>query len=172
MLFFQACLLGVILGIIYDCFRVFRQFIPSGKIFTFFQDLLFFFTATLFTFLFLVATNHGQLRIYLIAGELLGIWLYFQSVSRIVLWLTHQIIRLLKKIFSPIIRLIQWLFCQIKKLFLFMKKHLKNICGKRFFPLKKGKRIVYNKGNDKRKGGVFLWHRKAKPEDSKGSSLR
>lgn len=172
MLFLQACLLGVLLGIIYDVFRILRQLFSCSKITIFVQDLLFFSISTLLTFLFLVATNHGQIRIYLIAGELFGIWLYFQSLSKIIIAFTHWLIILFKKLFSPIICMIKAIFSQISRFFNFLNSKIKNIFRNRFFPLKKDVRIVYNKRNGMRKGGVFSWQRKRKLKKPKESLLQ
>ncbi len=110
MVFLQSCLLGVSLGIIYDCFRVFREIVPCKKVAVFFQDLLFFAIVTLCTLVFWVGINKGQLRLYLIVGEAFGSWLYFQSISRIVFWLVCQMIHFVK-------RFLRFLFRPIKRLF-------------------------------------------------------
>lgn len=120
MIFLQACLLGVLLGMIYDCFRVFREIVPCKKTATFIQDLLFFGIVTLCTLVFWVGVNKGQLRFYLVIGEGLGAWLYFQSISRIVFWAICRVIRLIK-------RFLRFLFRPVKRLFpvfgaLFRKK--------------------------------------------------
>lgn len=169
MLFLQACLLGVALGIFYDCLRFLRESLPAGRWFLFFEDLLFCGAALLATLIFLVGANHGQLRAWCIAGELFGLWLYFQSVSRILLWGFRHLRRLTRAICRPVVRLLSAIRGKFASLFV---KVLKNIDFSRWKHLKKQCRIVYNKTDKIKKGGVFRWRRKIKPESSKGSLSR
>lgn len=168
MIFLQACLLGVLLGMIYDCFRVFREIVPCKKTATFIQDLLFFGIVTLCTLVFWVGVNKGQLRFYLVIGEGLGAWLYFQSISRIVFWAIFRVIRLIKRflrfLFRPVKRLFSRFWSFIQKKIPHWKQKKKNICEKPLSLLKKPSRIVYNKKNDTKKGRGFLWQRKGKPK--------
>ena len=71
-LFLYAGLLGVLLGAYYDVFRIIRYLTAQGKRQTFFWDLFYFFSSGVATFLFLLAANQGQMRFYLLAGELIS----------------------------------------------------------------------------------------------------
>lgn len=169
MLFLQACLLGIAFGLVYDCLRVLREALPAGKLFLFLEDLLFCGVALLATLIFLVGTNHGQLRLWYIAGELFGLWLYFQSASRLLIWCFRRLRRLIRTLFRPVWMFFRTLWKKIASLF---AKVLKNIDFSRLKHLKKHGQIVYNKTNKVKKGGALRWQRKIKPENSKESLSR
>ena len=169
MLFLQACLLGIALGLVYDCLRFLREAFPAGKLFLFLEDLLFCGVALLATLIFLVGANHGQLRLWCIAGELFGLWLYFQSASRLLVWCFRRLRRLIRTLFHPV-----WMFFRTlwQKIASHFAKVLKNIDFSSLKHLKNQGRIVYNKADKIKKGGVLQWRQRIKPENSKGSLSR
>jgi spore cortex biosynthesis protein YabQ len=86
---------GIIMGVVFDIYRVLqRKFRVRGWLISIF-DLLYWIAATIFVFSVLVASNDGQLRFYIFAALILGIWIYFKKWSsftiRIMLWLIHVI---------------------------------------------------------------------------------
>lgn len=83
--FFYSCGLGFILGLYYDVFRVMRLVMRPGKIAIFVQDMVFFVTAAVITFLFALAEIDGQLQIYLFLGEIIGFIAYYLTIGRVVM---------------------------------------------------------------------------------------
>ena len=75
-IFMFSCILGIILGIIYDCFRIVRMMINPRNIFIFFQDIVYFLLSALITFLFVLMFNDGESRFYILAGEGIG-WIVY-----------------------------------------------------------------------------------------------
>ena len=82
---FLSCGMGFLLGAYYDVFRVIRLVMRTGKRWIFVQDLLFFLSAAVLTFLFSLAVMEGQLRFYLFFGEGLGFSAYYFTVGRVVM---------------------------------------------------------------------------------------
>ena len=76
MIFLFSCLLGAILGFLYDCFRFIRMMINPRNIFIFAQDIAYFFVSAMVTFLFVLVLNDGESRFYILAGEGIG-WIVY-----------------------------------------------------------------------------------------------
>ena len=65
---FLSCGMGFLLGAYYDIFRVIRLVMRPGKRTIFFQDLFFFLSSAVVTFIFSLSVMDGQLRFYLFWG--------------------------------------------------------------------------------------------------------
>lgn len=155
LLFLKACLLGGILGVIFDLFRIFRTAIKCNTIIVFIQDVLYFTVVTASTFIFLLMYNDGRLRMFILVGELMGSVLYFFSISILVLKSSRKIIFIFKKVLRvilyPFIAIINFVNNKInlikskilKKIKLFDKFSLKNILN-----------IVYNKRKSKNRDTI------------------
>ncbi len=67
-----SLLFGVCLGVVYDCLRVFRIFVPAPAVAVGFGDLLYFFFAAIASFLFIFEVNDGTVRLFILVAFLLG----------------------------------------------------------------------------------------------------
>ena len=111
--FLIACCFGAAFGVRYDFFRVFRLIRKSGKLAIFFQDIVFFVLSAGGTFVLMLARSMGEMRFYIIAGEILGFLIYFLTVGELVVRFTRRVVELVSRIaawvrktfFSPIVRL-------------------------------------------------------------------
>lgn len=74
--FLISCLVGAALGLLYDLFRIFRIIVPCSRLAVLLLDILFFILCTAATFLFLLLSNSGTVRFFILEGELLGAVLY------------------------------------------------------------------------------------------------
>lgn len=83
--------LGGVLMVSYDCLRLFRFFIPHGRIWTGIEDFFYWIYAAIMTFLLLYFENSGIVRGYIIACVFFGMIFYDKIVS----W---NVFRLLKKL--------------------------------------------------------------------------
>lgn len=89
---------GVLLGAVYDGFRVLRMVLGGGKNHQFVFDLLFMSFAALITFLVALAAESGQLRFYQLAGEGIGICLWGLTFGELTLWTAGALRWLIRKI--------------------------------------------------------------------------
>ena len=76
--------MGFLLGAYYDVFRILRKWIRPGAVRVFFEDVLYFVSAALLTFLFLLAVNGGVFRVYVCVGLAAGCAAYRYTVGRVV----------------------------------------------------------------------------------------
>lgn len=150
--FLTACLFGMVLGAIYDIFRIFRIAIPCGKIAVFIHDIIFWIICATLSFLFMLYTNAGEIRFFYIFGESLGFCIYYFTIGILVYKSAKAVIEFIKKllrifakfILEPIWQLLLLIIRLIYKILLkvkyFMKKKSK-VCKTH---LQVDKSIVYN----------------------------
>lgn len=98
--FLYAVLVGIILSVFFDFFRALRKVKLYGKTAIFFQDIAFWIIATLITFLLLIARCNGEVRGYILIGELLGFFGYRITLSKFVLWFLLFFIKCHIRIFN------------------------------------------------------------------------
>ncbi len=106
-IFLFSLILGLMLGIIYDVFRIVRMIINSKNIAVFIQDVLYFIISGIITFIFVLGVNSGDSRFYILAGEGIGWIIYhitlgdiiYKYSSKIVLSIKFKIRTLRKKFF-------------------------------------------------------------------------
>lgn len=76
---------GLSLGLLFDLYRLWRRAIGPKKAVTALSDIVFWVIATPLTYIYLLMGNWGELRLYVVLGLLLGLFLYFTVFSVIVL---------------------------------------------------------------------------------------
>ena len=75
-------MVGGIIGVVFDCYRVLKGKINLQRITTDIYDLLFSILATLIIFIVLVLSNGGEIRIYIFLGLVIGELIYYFTVSK------------------------------------------------------------------------------------------
>ena len=168
---------GFLLGIAYDLLRVIRLSVTRSKKAHIFFDILYFFCFAVTTFLYILALNKGEIRGYVIAGEIIGAVFYYVSFGIAAIKITHKLVAFLEAFYSLVFRIISAPFKLIKRIFLrlsekirlFFKKTEKNSEKIRKKHLPKLRLYVYNLfgivlayPNSLRKGGTK--HGSAKQE--------
>lgn len=116
-IFVSSLGLGFLLGILYDIFRAVRLSITKSKIAILIFDIIYFILFGLLTFIFILALNKGEIRFYIIVGELIGAVFYYISFGIAVIKITDRIISLLRRFYSFVFKVISAPFRLIKKLF-------------------------------------------------------
>ncbi|MBS5343438.1 MAG: spore cortex biosynthesis protein YabQ [Clostridium sp.] len=127
-----SVLVGLALAVVYDGFRVTRILFRTGKIAMYVQDILYGIAAAFATFLLALAVNYGEIRFYIIGGELIGMTVYFLTLGRIT------------------VRIAKWVHRICVKIALWLKIHVSEPI-KRFYEKKKVAIALKNDKNKKRK---------------------
>ncbi|MFZ5945265.1 MAG: spore cortex biosynthesis protein YabQ [Bacillota bacterium] len=73
--------IGILGGMLFDIYRVFRGLWKPKKIGTFIGDLIFWLLLTCMVFLLLLFGNWGEIRIYVFIGIGIGCWFYLKFFS-------------------------------------------------------------------------------------------
>lgn len=114
-----SILAGVLTGILFDLYRVFRGLENPNKIVTFIEDTLFWILTGIIVFMFLLRTNYAYMRIYVYAAIGLGIVLYMALLSKLFIKAQYKLIRSITKVIRIILNFLvypfQLLFYKIKR---------------------------------------------------------
>ncbi|MDR7870940.1 MAG: spore cortex biosynthesis protein YabQ [Tissierellaceae bacterium] len=116
-IFLIAINYGLILGGMYDFYRVFRLFSKPKKILTAIEDLLFWIIVTLIIFMFLLNKTDGIIRGFVILGFIVGYVFYYKVISKYSFLLLKKIFELIFSLISEIIRIISYPFKKVFKIF-------------------------------------------------------
>lgn len=162
MLFLWSCVIGVVIGLCYDFFRVARIIFPHHKSLVLIEDTCFIVFCSTNLFVFTVELAQGQMRFFIFAGALLGFIVYHFTVGMAVVTLTRKLVRLihkfallaiklLKKVFAPVFQFFRWIYQKLCRRFVKFISILKKL-GKNFKKgLKKHSKVLYNKSTHKQR---------------------
>lgn len=104
--FFATLYGGIIMGFIYDLYRIFRYYLKPKKIATFIEDFIFWIIISVVFLTVILYANWGQIRGYIFLGFFSGAFLYSKFLSKIIIstiiWILNGLIRILKYIFKVI----------------------------------------------------------------------
>lgn len=136
---------GLIAGVIYDLYRVFRYYSKPKKILSTIEDLLFWLLIAFIFFYILVKTTEGVFRGFVIIGFFLGSMLYLNIISKYNFPILIKIFKLILKLISEIIRVLVFPF---KLILQFIRKKTGKIfilLNEFFKEMKKYRKIISNK---------------------------
>lgn len=77
-----AVTVGIGLAVLYDCLRIWRRLIPHGTVWLSVEDILFWMTASLITFVVCFVEDAGNIRWFAVAGEVIGALMYHYTIGR------------------------------------------------------------------------------------------
>lgn len=117
-------LFGIVLMLLYDVFRIFRQIVKHGTLLLAIEDGLYWFLCAVGVFAMLYQENDGLLRWFVIGGVALGMLLENNLISPWVIRLFVKIIRAWLKIIGRILHIFGK---PVKKVHIFYRKELKKL---------------------------------------------
>ena len=146
-----SLLFGVGYGIYYAVFKAIRRSFRHTAFSIFLEDIIFFFTSAVVTFLLMLALSAGEIRFYILLGILIGFCVFYFILAESVSLGIAFIIKVLLLSFSAV-------FSVFKKIFIFISKtavKIAHFCkekSKKCYkylkkPLKEQGKMVYTKKN-------------------------
>lgn len=144
-LFLSTVVVGMVIGLFYDIFRITRKVAPHSTLAVHFEDAVFWVLATGGMFYFMLHRNYGEIRPFALIGATCGVVLYFATVSRLVLKVSVTVINFVKRVIAAAVRIItlpvRFLFNlfapPVKKFLLKRRKSLRTVAGYSKLKLKK-----------------------------------
>lgn len=126
---------GILIGIIFDIFRIIRKSFKTPDFITYIEDILFWIISGSLLLFCIFIFNNGELRLYLFVSIILGNLLYLFTLSKYFIktstYLINTLIKILyypysiiKKIYNPLIKFLKIVKINLTKN---MKKTIKNI---------------------------------------------
>ena len=110
---------GMVIGFIYDLYRIFRGIFRPKKLATLIEDLIFWIVIGAAALVVLLFSNDGQLRFYTFLGFAMGALIYISVLSPYVLRCIILILKIIKKILSKLLHI---LLFPLRKLILLIKR--------------------------------------------------
>ncbi|AKL93635.1 spore cortex biosynthesis protein [Clostridium aceticum] len=101
---------GILIGFIYDLYKIFRRIFHPKKIATLIQDFLFWLIIAIVAFYVLIISNQGALRFYNFLGFLIGAATYTFLLSHIVVKGILLLLRAIKRFLYDLYQIIIYPF--------------------------------------------------------------
>jgi spore cortex biosynthesis protein YabQ len=97
---------GLIIGIIFDFFRILRRSFKTGSVLTSLEDIIFWIIVGAIVLYSIFTFNNGEIRGYMFLGISLGIAFYMFTISSFIIKINVKIIKFIKKILFIILNII------------------------------------------------------------------
>jgi spore cortex biosynthesis protein YabQ len=97
--FLLTVVTGMLLGLLFDFYRIMRGVFKPRWFVTSVADLLYWLVATVFVFVALLFGNWGEVRLYVFIGLFVGVLLYYWLFSRMAIRMLIGMIRIAVRVF-------------------------------------------------------------------------
>ena len=138
-LFIVFTIVGIIIGVLFDIFRILRKSFKTKDIVTYMEDILFWILTGIIILFSMYKFSNGELRFFMIIGIIMGTLMYMITFSRYVIKISVFIIKIIKTIIVYPVKVVEKILKKIiirpifiicinfKKNFInFVKKNKKN----------------------------------------------
>lgn len=115
-LFLIFIVTGIVIGILFDFFRILRRSFRTSDMITYIEDFLFWILTGIIILYAIFVFNNGEIRLYLFFGIAIGIIAYMLLASAYVIKINVAIISFFKKILSILFNFLSIPFKIIYKL--------------------------------------------------------
>lgn len=113
---------GLLIGLLFDFFRILRKSFKTSDIITYIEDILFWILTGIILLYSIFTFNNGEIRFYMFLGVILGCIIYMLLFSRYIVNTITKIVLFFKKI---IIKIINIIIYPLKMLIKMLNKILK-----------------------------------------------
>lgn len=97
---------GIIIGLLFDVFRILRRTFKTSDIVTYFQDILFWILTGFILLYSIFAFANGEIRFYMFLGAFLGCLIYMLALSKTFIKVNVKIVLALKNIIGKMLAII------------------------------------------------------------------
>lgn len=101
---------GVLIGLLFDFFRIARKVIPTNDFVTYIEDVLFWILAGSTVLYSIFIFNNGELRLFMFLGIILGAFTYMVFISSYIIKINVKIINILIIPFKTIFKILHKIF--------------------------------------------------------------
>ena len=111
---------GLLAGILFDFFRIFRKCFYTKDFVIYIQDILFWICTGFLILYTMYKYTDGELRFYMVLGIILGFMFYMLTISKYIIKISVKILNILKKVisfvFNTILYPIKWIIARLVNL--------------------------------------------------------
>ncbi len=117
-LFFVFIINGILIGLIFDLFRISRKVIKTNNLMTYIEDFIFWILTGFIVLYSIFVFNNGELRLFMFIGIILGVIIYILLMSRYFIEINMKIINTIKSIIKILFKPINFVFAFLRKIFI------------------------------------------------------
>ena len=143
-LFLVYTINGILIGILFDIFRVLRKSFKTNDITTYIEDILFWILTGILLLYSIFTFSNGEIRLYMFLGVFFGCLIYMLVISKYFIKINLKIVLFLKRIIETILKTLVIPLKFIFKPILFMTINIKKFSIKQ---LKNTKKLFKNSKN-------------------------
>ena len=149
---------GILIGLLFDFFRILRKSFKTPDFVTYIEDIVFWFLTGLIILYSIFTFNNGELRAYIFIALFIGIVIYILALSKYIIKINVTIIKFIKSIASKIINILMFPFKivlnllkkvflkPIRFIYLNIHKKMTNILKNIQIRLNSGKKTIKKEG--------------------------
>lgn len=89
---------GIIIGLLFDLFRILRKTFKTSDILTYIEDASFWLITGLILMYTIFTYNNGEIRLYILISIMLGFMLYIFTISKYIIKISVKILKIIKQI--------------------------------------------------------------------------
>lgn len=115
---------GILIGLLFDVFRILRKSFKTADIVTYIEDIMFWILTGIIILYSIFAFNNGEIRLFMFLGLILGIAFYLLLFSRYIIKASVTVINIIKKCVVQICKILAY---PIKIIYRIISKPIK-IC--------------------------------------------
>ena len=157
-LFLIFCINGLLIGLLFDFFRILRKSFKTPDFVTYIEDIVFWFLTGLIILYSIFTFNNGELRGYIFIAIFIGIIIYILTLSKYIIKLNVTIINFIKLILSKIINILIFpfkiflnllkkvFFKPVRFIYINIHKKMTNISKNIQIKINSGKKTIKNEG--------------------------
>ena len=109
---------GIVIGILFDLFRILRQSFKTPDIITYIEDIIFGILTGIFLIFMIFVFSNGELRFYIFFALILGLSIYLLTISKYFIKFNVKTITTIKNIIIKVFSLILYPIVMIKNFIL------------------------------------------------------
>jgi len=131
-LFLTTVAAGVVMGFVYDLFRIIRKSFPHNSLMVQFEDIIYWAAVSFLMFYFMLHRNYGEIRFFSIVGAALGMIIYFFTFSVLIMKVAGAVIDVVQRVLLAVLRILLWPFKVLLRLLLWIFKPPIRWLGRKF----------------------------------------
>lgn len=124
-IFLLFFIIGIIIGLIFDFFKVLRKSFKTSDMVTFIQDLMFLLISGTLIIFSIIKLNGGEVRFYLFLGIFFGILIYSLTISNLYVIILYEIVKICKRVFVFFSKIFFIIFNTFKNIFKYIYSKIK-----------------------------------------------
>lgn len=128
-IFMYAIAGGAIAAFFYDFLRIKRRAIKTNAIIVSIEDIIYWLAVAVFLFVTVYKSNSGEMRGYIVIGNIIGVLLYESLFSSIIIASSVMIINILKSIVLFLFKVVSYPFIMLYKVVKLILKLLYKLFG-------------------------------------------